>query len=538
MIFKIEILKSKCQKPDDARCCKKMQHAFCALLLLWLAVPFSLRASESVSAQRVDTILANDTLITERRDTVITSHVDTVFSHHTDTAFHNWTDTIMPEKPNYDSARSEIVAIKNNLLYDAAATPNLELEFRLHDHWTLAFGVGFNPFPLKDETFPKWRHFAVWVAPRYWFCKSFNRGFVSANIAYAHYNVAGNAYPVSWMYPKVKENRYQGDALMFGVSGGWHFPITKWFSIELEAGVDAGHTWYNQYECKHCGKPQNEERLKAWFALPKVGVNLVFPLLSDDLGYAKRCDCEKLEEPELIPMTDTILTLVRDTMIPEPVFDTVILVTRDTILPEPKTGIDTNSEAMRKLRAGVFRDDSEYVPYTADMALNADPRNVFLHFETNVTALDRNFIENAKTLDSIAYLIGDALADSTLEITHIQIVGFASFDGRKPYNEKLAAGRAAAMKEFLQGRYPELQDSIFAVCNGGESWAELRYLFSQDSFAEREEVLDIIDNEPDYDKREQKIKKMYGGDTYRYIRKQYKVQLRNLGCITVYVKVK
>jgi len=482
-----------------------------------------------------------DTIITEKYDTIYRTHIDTVINQRIDTVYNTYVDS---SSINQDTvpAKTEILALKNNLAYDAIFTPNLEIEFRLHKHWTMEFGAGVDPFPLKDDKFPKWRHFSVWVAPRYWFCNAFNRGFLSANVAYAHYNVAGNAWPVSWMYKQVKDNRYQGDAVMFGVSGGWHFAISPHFSIELEAGVDAGHTWFNRYECKHCGQ-KLDEKATGWFALPKIGISLVVPLGGDKLSFKKRCDCEDVED-EPIMITDTLLVTAYDTIIPAPKVDTIVLVTRDTIIPEPvivepeEPVMDTHSEEMQKLRAGVFRDDSEYVPYTTDMALSSDPRNVFLFFETNVTILDRNFLENAKTLDSIAYLIGDALQDPTIEITHIQIVGFASFDGRQSYNEKLAGGRAQAMKEFLQGRYPELDDSYFALCNGGESWAELRYLFSQDTFAERQEVLDIIDHEPNLDKREQLIKKLYGGDTYKYIRKEYKKQLRNLGCIMVYVKLK
>ena len=150
------------------------------------------------------------------------------------------------EELSHDTAQSkpsrekiEVVALKNNLAYDAILTPNLEIEFRLAPKWSMELGAAFNPFPLDDTKFPKWRHVSAWIAPRYWFCNVFNRGFLSFNVAYAHYNVAGNAWPVSWMYKQVKESRYQGDAVMAGVSYGWHFAISPHFSVELEGGVDA-----------------------------------------------------------------------------------------------------------------------------------------------------------------------------------------------------------------------------------------------------------------------------------------------------------
>ena len=134
-----------------------------------------------------------------------------------------------------ESERTEIVALKTNMLYDATLTPNLELEFRLTDQWSLELGAGFNPFPLDDTKFPKWRHVSAWIAPRYWFCHVFNRGFVSFNATYAHYNVAGGTWLVGMLYKQLQERRYQGDAVMAGVSGGWHFAISPHFSIELEA---------------------------------------------------------------------------------------------------------------------------------------------------------------------------------------------------------------------------------------------------------------------------------------------------------------
>ncbi|WP_352423154.1 DUF3575 domain-containing protein, partial [Proteiniphilum sp.] len=43
-------------------------------------------------------------------------------------------------------AFAQKVAIKNNLLYDATATPNLALEMALSRKMTLELGAGVNPF--------------------------------------------------------------------------------------------------------------------------------------------------------------------------------------------------------------------------------------------------------------------------------------------------------------------------------------------------------------------------------------------------------
>ena len=430
------------------------------------------------------------------------------------------TSANVPDSITDGKTKTEWVALKNNLLYDAIATPNLQMEFRLTRQWSLEIGAGFNPFPLDDTKFPKWRHIEAHIAPRYWFCHVFNRDFLSFNVAYVHYNVAGGMYPIGWMYRQVLDNRYEGDALMAGLSYGWHFAISPHFSIELEGGVDAGYSWYKEYECKHCGEKKDQGG--RWMVLPKLGVNLVVPLGGDESSLARRCDCEKVEEKPEEP-AEPLMPAERL----EPVWEQ----------PAPVVAwvppMEVKADNMRQLRSRLLRDDDEYETYDAGMALSADPRNVFLFFDVNVTKMDRSFIQNDLLMDSIMHILGDAWNDPDIRITHIRIVGFASFDGRLSYNERLAASRAETIKEYMQSIYP-LPDSIFDVCNGGESWAELKYGLQNVEFEGRDEVFEIIDTEPDADTREKKIKALHKGATYRYMRDELKHILRNLGCITIY----
>ena len=438
------------------------------------------------------------------------------------------------------------MALKNNLLYDAIATPNLQLEFRLAPKWSLEFGVGFNPFPLDDTKFPKWRHLSVSVAPRYWFCNVFNRHFISINAAYVMYNVAGGMYPIGWMYKEVLDNRYEGHAAMAGASYGWHFPVSPHFSIELEAGLDAGYAWYSQYECKHCGDKKAQGG--RWLVLPKVGINLSVPLGGDEMSLARRCDCEKLDQKEEKTEQPVIEQPIEPT-IDEPVEQTEPEVWEPLIPAQrlqmpmhmPKRRIASvppivpmTDGNMHRLRSRLLRSEDEYEPYDINTALSADSRNVFLFFDVDVTKLDRAFIQNNLLMDSIMTILGEATANPNLRISHIRIVGFASFDGRMAHNIWLAGSRAQTIKQYMQSEFPELHDSIFAVCNGGESWAELRYQLQFVDFNGRDEVLHIIDTEPDADKREVLIKKLNGGKTYIYMRDELKHILRNLGCITVY----
>ena len=179
---------------------------------------------------------------------------------------------------------AQVVAAKTNLLYDASMSPYLGLEVKVADRWTLGAGAGFNFWnpvkstdPKKDLP-PKWRHVLVNAEARYWFCSAFVRDFIGVNVLWSHYNVAGGqAYPVQWLYKSLEDTRKQGDMVAAGVFYGWSWILSPHISIELEAGADAGYTWYDEYECPRCGALR-EENKREWFVLPKVGVNFIWQI--------------------------------------------------------------------------------------------------------------------------------------------------------------------------------------------------------------------------------------------------------------------
>ena len=414
----------------------------------------------------------------------------------------------------------EVVALKNNLLYDAAATPNLQLEIRLAPKWTLELGAGFNPFPLKDTQFPKWRHVSAWIAPRYWFCNAFHRDFISVNVAYAHYNVAGGAYPIGWMYNQVKDNRYQGDAVMAGASYGWHFAISPHFSIELEAGVDAGYSWYDRFECKHCG--DKTESGGRWLVLPKLGVNLVVPLGGDEQSLARRCDCEKMDSK---PEEETPAEMVQE----EPVQE-------EPVAPKRPAKQRKGYIAAEPIEVAAVQEPAPRAPRAPQNAyLKARPRRqyyapeAFFYFDVDVKNLDSAFIRNDHTMRTIDRM----LRDTSLHVTAVEVTGYASFDGSVRHNERLAGSRAQMIKEYLQRTYG-LDDSLFVLTNAGEQWNEMEMRIFTMDFEGREEVLFIIETEPNFDRRERMIKKLHDGETYRYMRDELKPIMRKLGKVTVY----
>ena len=176
---------------------------------------------------------------------------------------------------------SQNLAIKTNLLYDATATPNLQAEVKVAPRHTVGAAVGYNPFPIKDEfTFDgdnrKMRHLLVQPMWRYWFCSAFAGHFISANVAYIHYNVSNIKFPLG-LYPGVNKERRQGDTFAIGASYGYSWILSPRWSIEAEGGVDVGYASSKRYHDHRCGMFIGNE--KHAVLMPKLALNLIFNIM-------------------------------------------------------------------------------------------------------------------------------------------------------------------------------------------------------------------------------------------------------------------
>ena len=69
-------------------------------------------------------------------------------------------------------ASAQHVALKNNIVYDATATPNLGLEVGLGKKVTMDLSAGYNPFEFNNDKQAK--HWLAHAGVRFWTCEKFN----------------------------------------------------------------------------------------------------------------------------------------------------------------------------------------------------------------------------------------------------------------------------------------------------------------------------------------------------------------------------
>ena len=167
---------------------------------------------------------------------------------------------------------SQTLAVKNDLLTGALSSPNLSVEVKLSDRFTLEAGFHYNPFPAGGDK--RWKHWFVQPELRYWMCQPFGGHFFGAHLRYGVYNAGDMKLPLG-LFKGVRSSRYEGDFLGLGVSYGYHFILSPRWSIETSLGVGFLHIGYERYRCLHCGE-QTGGGYKNFIAPTRAAVSLVY----------------------------------------------------------------------------------------------------------------------------------------------------------------------------------------------------------------------------------------------------------------------
>ena len=175
------------------------------------------------------------------------------------------------------SAVAQRTGIHTNALYLATSTPNVGMDFRLSCRFTLSATLGYNPFNLNGHMVgtdvssnPKIRHILVMPELKYWFCQSFNGGYLGVHALAGAYNAGGIRF-----IPFLKKYRYKGNGVGGGISYGYQWALSR--NWGLEASVGAGYIYldYDKYVCRRCGKRAGSGK-QHYFGLTKVALSFVY----------------------------------------------------------------------------------------------------------------------------------------------------------------------------------------------------------------------------------------------------------------------
>lgn len=174
------------------------------------------------------------------------------------------------------TVHAQKAAVKTNLLYDATATINLGAEFSLSPKWTIEASGNYNPWTFSDNK--KWKHWMVQPAARYWLCEKFNGNFFGFHLHGGQYNIGNvdlNFKMLGTNLKNLKDYRYEGWFVGFGVSYGYSWILAKHWNIEAEIGFGYAYTKYDKYDCPTCGEKLGRSN-RNYVGPTKAAISLVY----------------------------------------------------------------------------------------------------------------------------------------------------------------------------------------------------------------------------------------------------------------------
>lgn len=143
-------------------------------------------------------------------------------------------------------------------------------------------------------------------------------------------------------------------------------------------------------------------------------------------------------------------------------------------------------------------------------------KRAYIDFPVDKIELYADYRRNPAQLDSIITTINALKADKNLEVSSINIHGYASPESPYSHNEYLAKNRAKTITEYVR-RMVKLPNEIFSVSFTAEDWEGLRKYIKGSNLEHKEQILAIANDERlSPDTREWKMKSTYPSE-YRFM---------------------
>ena len=169
---------------------------------------------------------------------------------------------------------------------------------------------------------------------------------------------------------------------------------------------------------------------------------------------------------------------------------------------------------------------TRYLTRIIERRVRLDDR-VLLTFPVGSAAIVDTLSGNAAQLMKTGVVLERLFGQREFTVDSISVTAFASPEGGAAMNLDLSRRRAQALGNYLKERFPDAGlDTLVAVRSAGEDWIRLGEMVHGDSLIRnRERILELIDTEPNPDRRERLIRERYGED-YARIRKEIYPKLR------------
>lgn len=151
------------------------------------------------------------------------------------------------------------------------------------------------------------------------------------------------------------------------------------------------------------------------------------------------------------------------------------------------------------------------VPTTRAEKTRAIEGSAFIEFPVNISEIRPNFRDNAAELRKITASIDTVKTDRDATVTSVWLKGYASPEGSWANNTRLAKGRTASVKDYVDALY-NLPEGVMKTEYDPEDWNGLRRYVESSDMANKIGILSIIDSNLDPDVKDARIRATYPKD--------------------------
>lgn len=141
--------------------------------------------------------------------------------------------------------------------------------------------------------------------------------------------------------------------------------------------------------------------------------------------------------------------------------------------------------------------------------------NAYVDYPVSQTVIYPDYHNNDVELSKIKSTIDSVKYDQDVSVTSVFIKGFASPESPYNNNARLAKGRTQSIKDYVLGMYV-FDDDLITTDFEPENWEGLREYLVTTNLPHKDQIISIIDNDEDPDRKEWQIKTKYPDD-YKYI---------------------
>ncbi|WP_418536420.1 OmpA family protein [Odoribacter laneus] len=148
-----------------------------------------------------------------------------------------------------------------------------------------------------------------------------------------------------------------------------------------------------------------------------------------------------------------------------------------------------------------------------------DTLTLYVHFPWDQAVILPDFMNNATALGRMDHSIESILRKQPGKIQRIALTGYASPEGKYTYNARLAGRRANAVKEYILRKH-DITGNLIATDTVPEDWQGVRHWVDSSNLKYKKEVVDIIDNTPDPDAKDNRLRRLDKSVTYNRLLQQ------------------